>query len=155
MPEEARRSILTSVIYHVLSKYYPATAGEAMLPDRYVSISRLRDAARARAEATSARAVAREIGVAHRGFLLFLDGSRPQPKTLEKLLAWYGEHVERTEGPAISPSDALLVLVRSLPPEHRAGASAAVISTLYRFHADIGVELPQELAAAAGPLPTD
>jgi hypothetical protein len=44
-------------------------------------------------------------------------------RRLEKLLAWCGEHVERTEGPSISPSDALIVLVRSLPPEHRAGAS--------------------------------
>jgi hypothetical protein len=52
-------------------------------------------------------------------------------------------------------SDALLVLVRSLPPEHHAGASAAVISTLHRFHADIGLELPRDLAAAAGRLPTD
>jgi hypothetical protein len=95
------------------------------------------------------------MGVAHRGLLLFLDGSRPQAKTLEKLLAWYGKHVERTEGPAISAPDALLVLVRSLPPEHRTGASAAVISTLQRIHADIGVELPREFAAAAEPLPTD
>ncbi len=39
-----------------------------MLPDRYVSIPRLRDAAQARAEVSSNRAVAREIGIALRGF---------------------------------------------------------------------------------------
>lgn len=119
-----------------------------MLPDRYVSISRIREAARARAEASSHRAVAREIGIAHRGFLLFLDGSRPQAKTLPKLYAWYRDHVERAEGPPIVARDALLVLVRALPGESRAAAAAAVISTLQRFHADAGIELPADLAAA-------
>jgi hypothetical protein len=120
-----------------------------MLPDRYVSIPRLREAAQARADATSGRAVAREIDISHRGLLLFLAGARPQPKTLEKLLAWYREHVERSEGPPISASDALLVLVRALPPRLRTAASQAVISALQIFHTDAAVELPADLAAAA------
>lgn len=124
-----------------------------MLPDRYVSISRIREAARARAEASSHRAVAREIGIAHRGFLLFLDGSRPQQKTLEKLLAWYRGHVERTEGPPIDASDALLVLVRALPAERRPAASNAVIATLQEFHLAAGVACPADLMAAAGSRP--
>ena len=121
-----------------------------MLPDRYVSISRIREAARARAEASSNRAVAREIGIAHRGFLLFLEGSRPQAKTLEKLYAWYREHIERTEGPPITASDALLVLVRALPPERRPAASGGVIASLREHHAAAGIELPPDVLAAAG-----
>ena len=113
-----------------------------MLPDRYVSIPRLRDAAQARAEASSNRAVAREIGIALRGFQLFLEGSRPQQKTLDKLLAWYRDHVERTEGPPITASDALLVLVRALPPERRPSAAAALLSTLLEQHQAADVKPP-------------
>lgn len=118
-----------------------------MLPDRYVSIPRLREAARARADASSQRTVAREIGIAIRGFQLFLDGSRPQPKTLEKLYAWYRAHVERTEGPPISATDALLVLVHALPPDRRPAASSVVIATLRDLHAAAGVECPPDLVA--------
>ena len=121
-----------------------------MLPDRYVSIPRLRDAAQARAEASSHRAVAREIGIALRGFQLFLEGSRPQQKTVEKLLAWYRDHVERTEGPPITASDALLVLVRALPPELRPSAASALIFTLLEQHRAADVECPSDIAAVAG-----
>jgi hypothetical protein len=118
-----------------------------MLPDRYVSIPRLREAARVRAEASSQRTVAREIGIAIRGFQLFLGGSRPQPKTLEKLYAWYRAHVERTEGPPISAADALLVLMHALPPDRRPAASSAVIATVRDVHVAAGVECPPELVA--------
>jgi len=121
-----------------------------MLPDRYVSIPRLRDAAQARAEVLSHRAVAREIGIALRGLQLFLEGSRPQQKTLDKLLAWYRDHVERTEGPPIAASDALLVLVRALPPERRPSASAALLSTLLEQHQAADVSPPADVAAASG-----
>lgn len=120
-----------------------------MLPDRYVSIPRLRDAAQARAEASSNRAVAREIGIALRGFQLFLEGSRPQQKTLDKLLAWYRDHVERTEGPPITASDALLVLVRALPTERRPSAAAALVSTLLEQHQAAAVNPPADVVAAA------
>lgn len=121
-----------------------------MLPNRYVSIPRLRDAAQARAEASSNRAVAREIGIALRGFQLFLEGSRPQQKTLDKLLAWYRDHVERTEGPPITASDALLVLVRALPAERRPSAAAALVSTLLEQHQAADVNPPADVVAAAG-----
>lgn len=121
-----------------------------MLPDRYVSISRLREAAQTRAEASSHRAVAREIGIALRGFQLFLEGSRPQQKTLDKLLVWYRDHVERTEGPPIAASDALLVLVRALPPERRPIAAAALISTLLEQHQAADVECPSDIAGITG-----
>jgi hypothetical protein len=121
-----------------------------MLPDRYVSISRLREAAQARAKASSHRAVAREIGVALRGFQLFLKGSQPQQKTLEKLLAWYRDHVERTEGPPITASDALLVLVRALPVERRPSAVVALLSTLLEQHQAADVNPPADVVAVAG-----
>lgn len=125
-----------------------------MLPDRYVSIPRLREAAQARSDATTRRAVAREIGIAHRGLELFLEGSKPQAKTLEKLVAWYHLHVQRTEGPPISASDALLVLVRALPPQHRPPAAGTLLSSLRELHAAAGVECPPDVLAAsamAGP----
>jgi hypothetical protein len=119
-----------------------------MLPDRYVSIPRLREAAQARAAATSGRAVAREVDISHRGLMLFLEGARPQPKTLEKLLAWYHEHIQRSEGPPINASDALLVLMRAIPAEHRPAAAKTLLSSLQDIHRTVGVECPPDIAAA-------
>ncbi|WP_331129275.1 hypothetical protein [Longimicrobium sp.] len=142
------RPILSSVTRRIVSKSYPEAAGVAMLPDRYVSIPRLREAAQARADATSGRAVAREVDISHRGLMLFLEGARPQPKTLEKLLAWYHEHVQRSEGPPISASDALLVLMRAIPPEHRPAAASTLLSSLQDVHRAAGVECPPDVIAA-------
>ncbi|HEX5868820.1 MAG TPA: hypothetical protein VFY65_00320, partial [Longimicrobium sp.] len=50
----------------------------------------------------------------------------------------------------ITASDALLVLVRALPPERRPSASGGVIASLREHHAAAGIELPPDVLAAAG-----
>ncbi|HEX6370866.1 MAG TPA: hypothetical protein VF006_18250 [Longimicrobium sp.] len=83
--------------------------------------------------------------------MLFLEGARPQPKTLEKLLSWYHEHVQRSEGPPISASDALLVLMRAIPPEHRPAAAGSLLSSLQEVYRTAGVECPPDVIAAGTP----
>ena len=116
-----------------------------MLPSRVVSVSRLREAAQARVAASSRRAVAREIGVYVRGLEVFLAGATPHPKTLEKLLRWYREQVEETEGPPVSGAEALRVLLRALPPGDRAGAAAEAAALLRSLYERAGVPLPPDL----------
>jgi len=116
-----------------------------MLPSRLVSVSRLREAAQARVAASSRRAVAREIGVYVRGLEVFLAGSTPHPKTLEKLLRWYREQIEETEGPPVSGPEALRVLLRALPAGERPQAAAETAALLRSLHDRAGVPLPADL----------
>jgi uncharacterized protein YceH (UPF0502 family) len=53
------------------------------------SLDMLREAARARVDATGLRQVAREIGVAHPSLHAFLHGSVPHGSTRLKLWTWY------------------------------------------------------------------
>ena len=116
-----------------------------MLPSRLVSVSRLREAAQARVAASSRRAVAREIGIYVRGLEVFLTGSTPHPKTLEKLLRWYREQIEEAEGPPVSGSEALRVLLRALPAGERPHAAAEAAALLRTLHDRAGVPLPADL----------
>lgn len=116
------------------------------LPSRLVSIPRLREAVAARAAASSRRAVSRETGIAPRGIELFLAGSNPQPKTLEKLLQWYREQIEDAEGPPVSAAEAVLALVRAFPAPSRDQAAASVAAHVLRLHEEAGVAPPADLA---------
>jgi hypothetical protein len=118
-----------------------------MLPDRLVSVPRLREAAQARVAASSLSAAAREIGVTHRGLSVFLSGSKPQPKTLAKLLRWYREQISEAEGPPITLAEAVRTLVRGIAPERRAGAAEELIVYVRRLHADAGAEPPSDLVS--------
>lgn len=116
-----------------------------MLPSRVVSLPRLREAAQARAEASSRRAVAREIGVTPRGLDVFLGGAKPHPKTLEKLLRWYREQIEDAEGPPISEAEALRVLLRFVPEDLRPDAAVRTVGFLRGLAEESGVRLPDRL----------
>lgn len=116
-----------------------------MPPSPVVSLPRLREAVRGRVADAGLRPVAREVGITHRGLELFLDGAKPQPKTLAKLLRWYGEHLAAQEGPPISESDALLVLLRPLPPGARPHARVRTLEFLGEVYAQAGVPLPPSL----------
>lgn len=118
-----------------------------MLPSRVVSVARLREAAQARVDASSRRAVAREIGITPRGLEVFLAGARPHQKTQERLLRWYREQIEDAEGPPVSGDEALRVLVRALPPADRPDAVADLRALLGRLHERSGVPLPADLQA--------
>ncbi len=113
------------------------------MPDPGISVPRLRDAVRLRVEATSRRATAREIGVTPRGLELFLSGAKPHSKTLTKLLAWYEQHVDEADGPPISATDAIRVLLRPLPPDLRESARARVTRYLHEIYSEAGLSLPE------------
>lgn len=52
-------------------------------------IEAIREAARARAEASSLRSAAEEIGLSYTGFRAFLQGGKPHPETRQRLVAWF------------------------------------------------------------------
>jgi hypothetical protein len=112
------------------------------MPSLGVSVVRLREAVQARVEATSRRATAREIGLTPRGLELFLAGAKPQAKTLAKLLAWYEQHVDNTDGPPISEADAIRVLLRPIPREVRQQARERITELLRHLYSEVGAELP-------------
>lgn len=127
-----------------------------MLPDRLVSVPRLREAAQARVAASSLSAAAREIGVTHRGLSVFLSGSKPQPKTLVKLRRWYREQIEEAEGPPISSAEAVRTLVRGIAPAQRAGAVEKLTAYVRLLHAEAGAHPPADLGdPPESPLPVD
>lgn len=53
------------------------------------SLDVLREAARLRAQDTSVRQTAREIGVSHQTLQRFLDGAEPYSRSLAKLRQWH------------------------------------------------------------------
>lgn len=124
-----------------------------MLPDRLVSVPRLREAAQARVAASTLSAAAREIGVTHRGLSVFLSGAKPQPKTLSKLLKWYREQISEAEGPPITSAEAIRTLVRGIAPGLRAGAAEELVACVRKLHVDAGAEPPSDLVPDPAPAP--
>jgi transcriptional regulator with XRE-family HTH domain len=57
--------------------------------ERAVPVTVLRDAVRLRVEGSTLRAVAAEVGLSFSGLRSFLAGTKPHPRTLEKLQAWF------------------------------------------------------------------
>jgi len=101
------------------------------MPSKAVfDIARIRAAARARADATSRRAAATEIGMSLTGFLAFLKGGKPHPRTREKLVEWYVEQhaMSRRGGEADVGDDdaeaAIELLVRYIEANGRSTLSA-------------------------------
>lgn len=121
-----------------------------MLPSRVVSVPRIREAASARADVSSRRAVAREIGLTPRGLDVFLAGAKPHPRTLDKLLRWYREQIEDAEGPPISEAEALRTLLRFIPAANRSAAEARTLDLLRTFAEEAGVDLPESLVGPRG-----
>jgi transcriptional regulator with XRE-family HTH domain len=62
--------------------------------ERAVPVAVLRDAVRLRVEGSSLRQVADEAGLSFSGLRSFLEGSKPQPRTLQKLQEWFGRQSE-------------------------------------------------------------
>lgn len=116
-----------------------------MLPSSAVSVTRLREAVRARVEATTRRAIAREVGLTHRGLELFLAGTSPKPKTVAKLLRWYEEQIAAEDGPPISELDAVRVLLRQFPRELRPLHRKHLLEFLKGFYSEADLPLPPSL----------
>lgn len=96
-----------------------------------VPVGWIRKAVATRADETSLRAVAREIGVSHDGLRKFLQGARPQARTEIKLQRWF--EAQRAHLPAasfLSPADALEVLLQEIPTENRDRARSMALEFL-------------------------
>lgn len=107
-------------------------------PDRpQTSIGRLREAVTIRVQATSLRAVARQVGMSPSGLDKFLNGGMPYQKSRRKLFDWL--HRERGNLGADLTVDAMAAalasLVRDLPPDRREISLHAVLGTLQDLYA--------------------
>jgi lambda repressor-like predicted transcriptional regulator len=91
----------------------------------------VRSTAQRRMDATSLRAVARQVGMSPSGLSKFLAGARPYSKTLARLRAWY---LWQSEQPAtLSPQEtlaALQLLTSPLPVDRRPDAAAGIMDAL-------------------------
>lgn len=95
-----------------------------------ISVSRIREAARARAAATSMRAAAAEVGMSFAAFRDFLSGSEPYQANRDRLLAWYKAHEPGRLG---TLEDAVSALVSFLREEDRNQAATEILSLLERY----------------------
>jgi hypothetical protein len=113
-----------------------------MTTDRpQTSITRLREAVTIRVQATSLRAVARQVGMSPSGLDKFLAGGMPYQKSRRKLFDWL--HRERNNLGADLTVDgiaaALGSLVRDLPPdtrEHSINTLLGTLQDLYAMHTE-------------------
>lgn len=126
---------------------------------RSFTIKHLREAVLARAENTSLRNVAREVGMSPTGLKKFLQGTSPYSPTLRRLRIWYVQYAARSSS-GLEYQDAraaLTVLMHDLTPEARRSTTHRFISSLARGYDDSGISPPSwiaELNAIDEPAPT-
>lgn len=116
--------------------------------------ARLRAAVALHVRRSSRRRVAAEIGLSPRGVWKFLEGSKPHPKTRQKLERWYREVVaaSRTGQDGLSPAEALHVLVGGISPGHYSEALALLVDFVTGLYTRFHASLPEEIQPAeAGP----
>lgn len=100
------------------------------------SLERLRETVALRVQASSLKAVARQVGMSPAGLEKFLAGATPYLRSREKLLEWW-EREGAPARPALSAAGvevAIGALVRDVPPEHRAEAIRTVVESLVRVY---------------------
>lgn len=108
----------------------------------------MREAVTERAERTSLRTAAREIGMSPSGLKKFLDGNTPYTKTVHRLQRWYLQHAgdareELSEDEAYA---ALSVLVHDLPPGTRAYTMATMVECVEQGYARTRRDVPAWVA---------
>lgn len=119
---------------------------------RDIPIEPVREYARDRAEQTSIRHLAADVGLGHSTVHNFLNGAAPHPRVRRKLVEWYlartgqaPEYAEETYAAALE------VLVRQLPAENREQARAGLVRALRDMHHELGLPVPPWLAATGQP----
>ncbi len=111
------------------------------------TLVRLRETVAIRVQATSLRAVARQVGMSPTGLEKFLSGGTPYSRSRAKLQEWWDREGARpraditTEGIAV----AIGALVRDLPPEEREPAVRALVLTLLETYGAGGAGAPSWL----------
>ncbi len=111
-------------IQFVSTKWRRVTAHESDVP-----IELILQALQRRVDRDSLRAVAREVGLTHRGLGMILRGARPQSSTVRKLEAWYVTFRRREPG-AIQVVESVRVLFEGMPMSERREAAERVRSML-------------------------
>jgi hypothetical protein len=96
-------------------------------------IGAVRERVRDRAEQTSIRWVAEEIGLGHSTVHNFLNGAAPHPRGRRKLLAWYALWGAPDQG-AGAARDALNALTSGLPDAYRARTQTAIVEVVEQAH---------------------
>jgi hypothetical protein len=115
------------------------------------SLERLRETVRLRVEATSLRAVARQVGMSPSGLEKFLAGGTPYAGSRQKLQDWWEREGSRPR-PEVSAQGievAVGALVRDLPPEFRAEAIERLIRALRDVYDEQHAEHPVWLDSLA------
>jgi hypothetical protein len=111
---------------------------------RSASIEHLRDTVAARAENTSLRNVAREIGMSPTGLKKFLQGTAPYSPTLRRLRTWYVQYAA-VQGGQVQLEDAsaaINVLLHDVAPAARRRMAGRVIDALALGYDEAGMDSP-------------
>jgi hypothetical protein len=111
---------------------------------RSAAIKHLRDTVAARAENTSLRNVAREIGMSPTGLKKFLQGTAPYSPTLRRLRSWYVQYAAVQSGQVQleDASAAINVLLHDLAPAARRRMARRVIDALALGYDETGKDSP-------------
>lgn len=111
----------------------------------------IRAAVRRAMDARGLRPVAREMELRPAHLTQFVNGSRPYPRTWEKLRAWYLQNADKEPAnPFASVRVALDTLVQRLPPEHRDEGVERLVRVLGELAAEPGLPAPGWLTSLAG-----
>jgi hypothetical protein len=113
------------------------------------SLERLRETVALRVQATSLRAVARQVGMSPSGLEKFLSGGTPYTRSRQKLQDWWEREGSRPRN-EVSPEGvevAVGALVRDLPAEFRAEAVQRLIEALRQVYREQDAAFPAWLDA--------
>ncbi|HEU4558075.1 MAG TPA: hypothetical protein VFS20_09505 [Longimicrobium sp.] len=119
-------------------------------PDGGVRIEAIREAARLATQATSLRAVARQVGLSPMGLRHFLDGRRPYTATLRKLMVWFISHGSQRGAGEDAIRAAMSLMLEGLPADGRESAAQALLETVEQMHRRAGTRPPAWLPALRG-----
>jgi hypothetical protein len=108
------------------------------------ALERLRETVAIRVQATSLRAVARQVGMSPTGLEKFLSGGTPYSRSRAKLQEWWEREGARPRSDITGDGIAVAIgaLVRDLRPEHRPDAMRGLILTLREMYGVQGAPLP-------------
>lgn len=111
----------------------------------------IRAALRAAVAEHGVRVVARQAGMSPSGLTKVIEGSRPWPKTWERLRAWYATAApELNRTSAETGRAALSLLARGISPELRGTFRAGLAALLVRLYREAGTPAPAWLEQEAG-----
>jgi hypothetical protein len=112
-------------------------AAKAAADRALMSLERLRETVAVRVQASSLRAVAKQVGMSPTGLEKFLGGSTPYARSRQKLHDWWVREGARprSDMTAGGVEIAMGALLRDLPPEYRDESMRRLVRSLVRVYA--------------------